>query len=284
MDTVALTGTQKAVLQQRYIPLLKHLRHRANRIALMFHTSRTIITVGSLIVPALLSVQYTSTPPSGTMDVATTVYWTTWVISLFVTMCNGLLTLFKLDKKYFSLHTTLEHLTSEGWQFIELTARYSGFHTPGQRPTHENQFIFFCHAVEKIRMRQIEEEYFKLAESHTTSTHAPPNTGGTTSSSATENQIVSSLSPSSLIPPTPLKEELTRLPPDIQKALKEQLSLAKLDGVSAAPRGEGAQASSPDKKTAAAAASAATAAAPAPPNAENKENGQSESVSVLPPV
>ena len=77
-------------------------------------------------------------------------YWITWVISLLVTTSNGLLTLFKNDNKYLYLHTNTERLTSEGWQYTQLSGRYSGFHTPDKQPTHANQFIFFCHTVEKI--------------------------------------------------------------------------------------------------------------------------------------
>jgi len=92
------------------------------------------------------------------------IYWVTWITSLLVTTCNGLLTLFKIDKKYMFLHTNKEHIISEGWQYAGLSGRYSGFYTPGQDPTHANQYIFFCHMIEKIRMREVEDEYHRLQE------------------------------------------------------------------------------------------------------------------------
>ena len=152
----------------------------------MFHIGRVIVTVGSLIVPALLSIQMSESGKELT-------YWTTWTISLFVTICNALLTLFKFDKRYYYLHTCVEQLHSEGWQYIELSGKYSGFNTPAIRPTHSNQFVYFCHAIEKIRMRQIEEEYFKMVDTNQT-THANTN-----------------ISVDSLIPPTPLKDEFKRM-------------------------------------------------------------------------
>ncbi len=95
----------------------------------------------------------------------TQIYWVTWGISLLVTISNGILTLFKIDKKYYFLHTTYEQLQSEGWQFLELTGRYSGILNRHKRiPTHANQFLYFCYAIEKIKMKQVEEEYFKLSE------------------------------------------------------------------------------------------------------------------------
>jgi len=92
------------------------------------------------------------------------VYWIVWVVSLFVTISNGIIALLKIDKKYYVLNTTYQHLLSEGWQYIELSGKYSGFYTQGIGPTHENQFIFFCNTLEKIRMRHIQDEYYKVEE------------------------------------------------------------------------------------------------------------------------
>jgi hypothetical protein len=74
-------------------------------------------------------------------------------------MCNGMITLFKVDKKYYFLNTTMERLRSEGWQYVGLTGRYSG-----SSSTHQNQFLTFTHHIEKIKMKQVEEEYYKMQE------------------------------------------------------------------------------------------------------------------------
>jgi Protein of unknown function (DUF4231) len=180
-----LNPVQKSVIQNRFLPLLSHLQSRVNRIASMFHIGRIIITVGSLMVPALLSIQASECIGQSSM------YWSTWTTSLAVTTCNALLTLFKLDKKYYYLHTCMEQLISDGWQYIELSGKYSGFNTPEVSPTHSNQFVFFCHAVEKVRMRQVEEEYFKLIE--------------------TSQGAVAPVRIDNLMPPTPLKENFKQI-------------------------------------------------------------------------
>jgi hypothetical protein len=198
-NLVELTPVQKSVLKHRFMPLLYHLRIRTHRVSVLFHIGRIIVTVGSLIVPALLSIQM-----SGSGENIT--YWSTWTISLFVTICNALLTLFKLDKRYYYLHTCLEQLHSEGWQYIELSGKYSGFNTPTIPPTHANQFIYFCHAVEKIRMRQVEEEYFKMID-----TNQPTATAAATVDS--------------LVPPTPLKDEYKRMVAQMSGALTPVLDL-----------------------------------------------------------
>jgi hypothetical protein len=114
-----------------------------------------------------MSIQYADTGGGVGSNFQVLIYWITWVISLLVTTCNGIITLFKVDKKYYFLHTTCERLRSEGWQYFELTGRYSGQLTPYDIPSHVNQFVFFTHAVEKIKMRQIEEEYYKQEDTHT---------------------------------------------------------------------------------------------------------------------
>lgn len=157
-----LSHVQKQIIMSRYIHLLEHLCKRVHTYNRVFYIGHTIITVGSLFVPALLSIQNSSSigTPSGSLQI----YWATFIISLMVTTFNGILTLFKIDKKYYFLNTTLERLRTEGWQYFGLTGRYSGHLIQHEQPTHENQFVFFTHQIEKIKMKQIEEEYYKSDE------------------------------------------------------------------------------------------------------------------------
>ena len=108
-ETLELEPYKKLVLQERYLDVLYDFKRRAARLSCMFYTSRLIVTIGSILVPAFLSIQ-----GSGTTLHHAEIYWTTWIISVMVTICNGLMSLFKLDKKYFFIHTTLELLTSKG--------------------------------------------------------------------------------------------------------------------------------------------------------------------------
>jgi len=154
-ESLNIETYKKKVLQERYLDVLHNIQQRAWNLSIQFYTTRIIVTVGSILVPAFLSIQ-------GTVYQAP-IYWTTWVLSVFVTICNGLLTLFKLDKKYFFINTTLELLKSEGWQYIGLSGRYSQKES-SIIVTHENQFLVFFHMAEKIKMRQVEEEYWKFTD------------------------------------------------------------------------------------------------------------------------
>ena len=169
-----LTTVQKQIIQSRYINMLEHVRKRVLQYSRLYYLGHIIITVGSLIVPALLSVQNSS---SMTTAGSTQIYWVTFTLSLLVTTFNAILALFKIDKKYYFLNTTLERLRTEGWQFVGLTGRYSG-NLSKSDPTHQNQFVFFTHQIEKIKMKQVEEEYYKTDEKIAQTPGAPPATNG----------------------------------------------------------------------------------------------------------
>jgi hypothetical protein len=172
IDKLTLDDYHKNVFKVRYIPLLQQYRRRAYMYAAMFHIMRAVVTIGSITVPALLSLTTGTT-------------WLTWSISLAVSICNGVLTLFKIDKKYYSLHTTMHVLETEGWQYVSLAGKYSK-----QRDhvatlftnSHKYQFIYFCLAIEKIKMLQVQEEYWKAQEEK-----EKPGSHG---SSATGNQSI----------------------------------------------------------------------------------------------
>jgi hypothetical protein len=162
-DVIGIDNNQKIIIKHRFTSLLEEYGDRSWRYSISFHCLRMIITIGSLIVPAILSVQFTDAQSGAS------VYWIVWFLSLLVTISNALMTLLKVDKKYYILNTVFHHIVSEGWLYIELSGKYSGFKTPGEIPTHTNQFVYFCHSLEKIRMRQVEDEYFKLTEIHNNS-------------------------------------------------------------------------------------------------------------------
>lgn len=171
LEILSLPDAKKALFHFRYINVLREYNGRALLYARAFHTLRVIVGVGSLFVPALLSIQQISTNSSKTAvdkQLDLLLYWCTWVLSLMVTMSNGMLTLFKVDKKYYFMHTLVEQMRSEGWQFLTLTGRYALYRRVDASGNlcHDAAFGLFCHMVEKIKMHQVEEEYFKLTDDY----------------------------------------------------------------------------------------------------------------------
>lgn len=151
----SLTPVQIRVIELRYLCLLKSYSTRIVYIDFFHHFTRAFVSLGSVIVPALLSIQSPTSPSSVGL------YWTTWLISLLVTSFHNLITIFRFDKKFFAIHNTYERLQTEGWSYLQLSGRYSGHH-PSHPPitaTHKNQFQLFVHTIEKVQMRQISDEY-----------------------------------------------------------------------------------------------------------------------------
>ena len=165
LENLDIPDVYKQMIQARYITILDSFQRRVRNYSIIFHMGHMIITVGSLFVPALLSIQNsnaTANLSNGAFPIQ--VYWATFIVSLLVTIFNGILTLFKIDKKYYFLNTTLERLRTEGWQYFGLTGRYAGQLVMNTPPSHVNQFIYFTHQIEKLKMKQVEEEYYKSDE------------------------------------------------------------------------------------------------------------------------
>ena len=218
-DLQELTPFQRNSILNRYVSLTEQLQWRTNLYAWVFHIGRTIVTVGSLIVPALLSIQYTSAGQSSPEAMSVQIYWITWIVSLLVTTCNGVLTLFKVDKKYYFLHTTYEQLQSEAWQYIHLSGKYSGHYTKGLLANHANQYVYFCHNIEKIKLKQVEEEYYKLSDSQTNTNQ---NKQTIVDVSGVQQQQQDSRTIAGLYAPTPDQAQLILHQQELLRALSPQ--------------------------------------------------------------
>lgn len=155
-----LSPVQRDALIIRYKTTERVLTDRARFYGRSFHWTRGTVTIGSLLVPALLSIQY------NTIVSSDAVYWITWFISLLVGICNGVISQYKLDKKYYFLHSILEILHSEAWQYLALSGRYSNGMHGYAVASHQNQYVYFFHSLERIMMKQVEEEYYKLSDLH----------------------------------------------------------------------------------------------------------------------
>lgn len=233
LQNLPLSPVQKQIIEIRYLHILRNLQQRTRNHAIVFYLGHFIITVGSLFVPALLSIQnsdqtYALTGSSFNVHV----YWAAFALSLLVTIWNGILTLFKIDKKYYFLNTILERLRSEGWQYVSLTGRYSGHLIGKRKPTHENQFVYFTHYIEKIKMKQIEEEYYKTDEksqapSHGTTASSTASTAST-ASSTTGNSTVDWYAPS-LDKPLPFMVQ--QMVPEPVRSAMDSLSMPSLPAV-----------------------------------------------------
>jgi len=153
INSLQLTSeTDKHILKSRFLYEVLNYDLRRNHTKRYYNIFRFAVTVGSILLPALLSI--------GQMDPAKLPknfdqisYWSTWSISLTVTVCNGFLQLFSLDKNYFEYALTSEQLKTEGWQFFQLSGKYEDY------KTHEEAYRPFCKSIENIKRKQVEKEF-----------------------------------------------------------------------------------------------------------------------------
>ena len=144
--------TDKSILKSRFLYEVLNYDMRRNHTKKYYNGFRFIVTVGSILLPAILSI--------GQMDPAKLPknfdrfsYWASWTISLTVTACNGFLQLFSLDKNYFEYAITSEQLKTEGWQYFQLSGKYEEYES------HKAAYRPFCKSIENIKRKQVEKEF-----------------------------------------------------------------------------------------------------------------------------
>ena len=150
VDSLELSDTQKYIIKKRFIHEVVHYDTKANRTKNTYNGFRFLVTTGSLLIPALMSIQQIEGTSQQFKD---NIYWTTWSLSLAVTTCNGFIQLFSLDKNYFTFSIITEKLKTEGWQFLQLSGKYDDY------KTHKKAFKNFCNNIETLKIKQVMSEF-----------------------------------------------------------------------------------------------------------------------------
>ena len=153
IDTLDLESeTHRKILKSRFLAEVLRYEKRKDNTKKYYNLFRFIVTIGSILLPAILSI--------GQMDPAKLprnfdqiTYWSSWTISLMVTASNGFLQLFSLDKNYFEYAITTEQLKTEGWQYFQLAGKYE------DDETHQEAYKPFCKSIENIKRKQVEKEF-----------------------------------------------------------------------------------------------------------------------------
>jgi hypothetical protein len=144
--------TDKSILKSRFLYEVLNYDMRRNHTKKYYNGFRFIVTVGSILLPAILSIgQMDPTKLPKNFDRFS--YWSSWTISLTVTVCNGFLQLFSLDKNYFEYAITSEQLKTEGWQYFQLSGKYEEYES------HKAAYRPFCKSIENIKRKQVEKEF-----------------------------------------------------------------------------------------------------------------------------
>ena len=143
----------KEIIKSRFLEEVVYYEKKRDSTKKYYNVFRFIVTTGSILLPALLSIGQMD-PNKLPRNFDQISYWSTWSISLLVTISNGFLQLFSLDKNYFNYSLVVEQLKTEGWQYFGLSGKYE------DHDIHDKEaYKEFCKAVENIKRKQVENEF-----------------------------------------------------------------------------------------------------------------------------
>jgi len=109
-----LSALQSAVLKQRLVPEVERLRLRVRRLGKIYGAARLTVTLGSILVPSLISLD----------QGGGTVRWCIWALGLLNSFCSACVSLFGVDRNYFTSKAQAAALEMEAWLFLSLAGRY----------------------------------------------------------------------------------------------------------------------------------------------------------------
>ena len=146
------TPTDNDIIKNRFLYEVIQYENKRDNTRKYYNGLRFVMTIGSILLPAILSIGQMD-PAKLPRNFESITYWTSWSLSLTITACNGFLQLFSLDKNFIAFSLVTEQLKTEGWQYFQLSGKYSN------AQNHEQAFKQFCKSIEGIKRKQVEQEY-----------------------------------------------------------------------------------------------------------------------------
>lgn len=148
IDNIKLSKYRRNILKKRYTKLVIYYENYAAEVNRKYNTCRLIISVGSMILPTLQTIQNNET----VIAYKDEIFWAAIGTSLSVMISNNLISMFSLDRKYVMYAVTAEKLKAVGWKYFELSDMFS-------TKTHLENWVLFWNEVEKIKRLQVIAEF-----------------------------------------------------------------------------------------------------------------------------
>jgi Protein of unknown function (DUF4231) len=143
IDAVALADLQKRFLRGRWLDQMLWFESNARYNQRRYYLLRLVTIVGGVIVPALVSLNVRKD------QVAQTLAWVTFGLSLVVAISAALEAFFRYGERWRTFRRTAEALKAQGWQFFELSGPYQG-------ADHASAFPTFAAQVEAVVQQDVE--------------------------------------------------------------------------------------------------------------------------------
>jgi hypothetical protein len=144
--TLMISQTERAYLNDRYIPLVEEAEAAACLRSWQFHVLVNFITVSSILITAFTSLE-TSIRVSESAQIG--LYWTVVALGISLTIANKFLYVFGIHKKFILTQQIEQRYKTEGWMFLAGVDKYSD-------PI-DKRFLIFCERVERIQAKQTQD-------------------------------------------------------------------------------------------------------------------------------
>ena len=154
INDLVITDYHRKILEERFLKEVMVYETKSKVTEFFYLFFSIFVTIATIILPALLSIQEVNYSDDAETDreFKKRIYWCTWVISLLVTISNGLVQFLNLHTQFITFSQTREKLLAVGWSYFELSGTF-------RKGTHESNFIKFCEMVDLIKKTHMSQEF-----------------------------------------------------------------------------------------------------------------------------
>lgn len=147
VDVLDLKDRQRYYIKSRWLDQVLWMESRATRARNFYYRLRLTTIVGGVIIPALVSLNFTS---NENPQIKNAVAVSTFALSQIVAVSAAVEQFFNYGERWRHYRRSVETLKTQGWQFFELSGEYEPF------KTHDLAFNEFAGNVEAILQRDVE--------------------------------------------------------------------------------------------------------------------------------
>jgi hypothetical protein len=144
----------KRILKKRFVSQVVLYEFKATRVGRRYNLLRFVVTVGSMILPTLQTIQ--TDPKVASID--DYVFWAAIGTSLTVMIANGMIQMFSFDKKYTIYHLAVEKMKAIGWQWLERSGKYAR-NLDGTQARYADNWSAFWNDLERVKSLTVGSVY-----------------------------------------------------------------------------------------------------------------------------
>ncbi len=152
IDELDVDQPRKRFLKSRWLDQVIWTEAKANRARNSYYLLRLTTVVGALLVPALVSLDFSDDTLDDTARIAT------WVVSLIVAVSAAVEQFFHFGERWRNYRRTAERLKAEGWLYLQLSGPYAG-----DGATHEAAYPSFALRVEELIQADVDSYLTEVA-------------------------------------------------------------------------------------------------------------------------